>query len=91
MYRKILLDMCKLLILLSKTNFKNHQAQPVTEGSNLRCYIPTPNPTPIEHGSDPYKKATFSPTSSTYQKYLKLGQCLEIDDKRSLNKFGDVT
>ena len=33
----------------------------------------------------------FCPTSSTYQKHLKLGQCLEIDDRRSLSKFGDVT
>ena len=24
-------------------------------------------------------------------KHLKLGQCLEIDDRRSLSKFGDVT
>ena len=31
----------------------------------------------------------FCPTSSTNQKHLKLGQCLEIDDRRSLNKFGD--
>ena len=33
----------------------------------------------------------FCPTSSTNQKHLKLGQCLEIDDMRSLSKFGDVT
>ena len=33
----------------------------------------------------------FCPTSSTDQKHLKLGQCLEIDDRRSLSKFGDVT
>ena len=33
----------------------------------------------------------FCPTSSTNQKHLKLGQCLEIDDRRSLSKFGDVT
>ena len=33
----------------------------------------------------------FPPTSFTYQKHLKLGQCLEIDDRRSLSKFGDVT
>ena len=31
----------------------------------------------------------FFPTSSTYQKHLKLSQCLEIDDRRSLSKFGD--
>ena len=33
----------------------------------------------------------FCPTSSTNQKHLKLGQCLEIDDRISLSKFGDVT
>ena len=33
----------------------------------------------------------FCPTSSTDKKHLKLGQCLEIDDRRSLLKFGDVT
>ena len=33
----------------------------------------------------------FCPTSSTYQKHFKLGQCLEIDDKRSLAGFDDVT
>ena len=33
----------------------------------------------------------FSPASSTYQKHLKLGQCLKVDGRRSLSKFGDVT
>ena len=28
---------------------------------------------------------------SAYQKHLKLSQCLEIDDRKSLTKFGDVT
>ena len=27
----------------------------------------------------------------THQKYLKLGQCLEIDDLTSFSKFGEVT
>ena len=33
----------------------------------------------------------FCPTSSTYQKHFNLGQCLEIDDRRPLSIFGDVT
>lgn len=33
----------------------------------------------------------FYPTSSTYQRQLKLGLCLEIDDRRSSSKFCDVT
>ena len=36
-------------------------------------------------------KCRFSPTTSTYQKHLKLGQCLEIGDRRSFSKFGDGT
>ena len=36
-------------------------------------------------------KCRFSPTTSTYQKHLKLGQCLEIGDRRSFSKFGDNT
>ena len=43
---------------------------------------------PIEQG--PLENAVFSPTNFIYQKHLKLGQCREIDDKRSLSKFGDV-
>ena len=44
----------------------------------------------IERWCGPYS-VVFSPTSSTYKKYLKLGQCLGIDNRRSLDKFGDVT
>ena len=47
-------------------------------------------PPPIERGSGPFK-SHFCPPSSTNQRHLKLGQCLEIDDRRSLSKFGDVT
>ena len=32
----------------------------------------------------------YCPTSATYQKHLKLGKCLEIDNRRSLSKFGDI-
>ena len=49
----------------------------------------TPPPL-IERLSGPYK-FRFPPTSSTYQKHLKLGQCLEIDDSRPLSKFGEFT
>ena len=31
------------------------------------------------------------PFSVNYQKYLKLGQCLNIDDMASPSEFGDVT
>ena len=30
----------------------------------------------------------YCQTSSTYQKHLKLGHSLEVDDRRSLSKFG---
>ena len=56
-------------------------------GSKVAVLHPFP---PFEQGSGPYK-CRFCPTSSTYQKHLKLGQCLEIDDRRPLSKFGDVT
>ena len=65
--------------------FKNRHAWLVTEGPKLRYNYP-----PIERRSGPYKSCFF-PTSSTYQKHLNLGQCLETDDRRSLSKFGDVT
>ena len=44
-----------------------------------------------ERGSGPYKSRFLFLFSSTYHKYWKLGQYLEIDDRRSLSKFGDVT
>ena len=71
--------------LLSKKNSKNRHARPVTEGPKLRCNTP-----PLNEGLA-LINTVFCPTSSTYQKHLKLGQCLEIDDRRSLSKFGDVT
>ena len=39
----------------------------------------------------PLECAVFRPSSSTYQKRLKLSQCLEIEKRRSLSKFGDIT
>ena len=44
----------------------------------------------VQHFPPPLNKglalinSVFCPTSSTNQKHLKLGQCLEIDDRRSL-------
>ena len=76
-----------LHILLSKKMSENHHAWPVTEGPKLRCYPPSP---PLNEGLA-LTNPVFCPTSSTYQKPLKLGQCLEIDNRRSLSKFGDVT
>ena len=49
-----------------------------------------PPPPPLNEGLA-LINPVFCPTSSTNQKHLKLGQCLEIDDRRSLSKFGDVT
>ena len=66
--------------------FENRQAKPVTEGPKLRCNTPPP----LNEGLA-LINPVFCPTSSTDQKHLKLGQCLEIDDRRSLSKFGDVT
>ena len=68
---------------ISKKISKNCHARPVTEGPKLRCNklnecLALINP-------------IFCPTSYANQKHLKLGQCLEIDDRRSLSKFGDVT
>ena len=37
------------------------------------------------------RRQKLLPTSSTYQKHLKLGHCLEIDDRISHSKFGYVT
>ena len=71
--------MCIFYIII-KQKFKSRLAGPVTEGPN--CGV---TPPPNERGS-----GRFSPNSSTHQKHLKFGQCLEIDDRRPLNKFGDV-
>ena len=54
--------------------------------SKLRCNTPPP----LNEGLALINPVLCS-TSSTYQKHLKLGQCLEIDYRRSLSKFGDVT
>ena len=35
--------------------------------------------------------SAFCPASSTYQTHLNLGQCLEIDDRRSHSIFHDLT
>ena len=59
---------------------------PVTEGPKLLCNTPLP----LNEGLA-LINLVKDPTSSTYQKHLKLGQCLEIDDRRSLSKFGDIT
>ena len=79
-------DLFLLHTLLSKKFSENRHARPVAEGPKLRCN--TPPPPPLSEG---LINPVFCPTSSTYQKHLKLGQCLEIDDRRSLSKFGDVT
>ena len=71
--------------LLLKKIFENRHARPVTEGPKLRCNTP-----PLNEGLA-LMNPVFCPTSSTDQKHLKLGHCLEIDDRRSLSKFGDVT
>ena len=77
-----------LYTLLSKKISENCHAWPVTEGPKLRCYIP--HHPQLNEGLT-IANTVFCPTSSPYQKHLKLGQCLEIDDRRSLSKFGDVT
>ena len=79
-------DLFLLHTLLSKKNSENRHARPVTEGPKLRCNTPPP----LNEGLA-LINPVFCPTSSTNQKHLKLGQCLEIDDRRSLSKFGDVT
>jgi len=50
---------------------------------------PSPHP-PLNEGLA-LTNPVFRPIKSTYQKHLKLGQCLEIDNRRSLSIFGDVT
>ena len=78
MFGKILLDMPITYIIINSF-FKNRHAWSVTEGPKLWCYSPPPPPLTV-----------FSPTSFTYQKHLKIDQCLEIDDRIPLSKFGDV-
>ena len=90
MFWKILLDMCifSYYTHYHQKNSENRHAWPVTEGPKLRCYSYTTHP--LNEGLA-LINSVFCPTSSTYQKHLKLGQCLEIDDRRPLSKFGDVT
>ena len=71
-------------IIIKKIS-ENRHARPVTEGPKLRC-----NPPPL-NGGLALINPVFCPTSSAYQKHLKLIQCLEIDERRSLSTFGDVT
>ena len=68
---------------------ENRHTRPVTEGTKLRRNPQPPLP-PFNEGLA-LINPVFCPTTSTDQKHLKLGQCLEIDDRRSLSKFGDVT
>ena len=78
-------DLFLLHTLSSQKISENRNARPVREVSKLRCNTP-----PLNEGLV-LINPVFCPTSSTNQKHLKLGQCLEIDDRRSLGKFGDVT
>ena len=73
------------LSLSSKLNFKNRHAWPV----RVQSCSATPSP-PIGWGSSPYY-VPFLVQPVPYQKHLKLGQCLGIDARTSLSKFGDVT
>ena len=57
-------------------------AWPVTESPKFRA---TPNPIPLNQGAT-LIKCCFNPNSSTYQKNLKLSQCRDIYDRRSLSK-----
>ena len=72
------------IFLLLTLSSKDHHVWPRTESLKLRY-----TSHPIEWGSDPYR--VFSTTSSTYQCQLKLSQCLDIDSRKSLSKFGGVT
>ena len=71
--------------LLSEKISENRHARPVTEGAKLRC-----NASPPLNMGLALINPVFCPTSSTNQKHLKLSQCLEIDERRPLSKFGDV-
>ena len=84
---KILLDMCIFSYYTHyyKKNPENRHTRPVTEDPKLRCTL-----TPLNEGLV-LTNPVFPSTSSTYQKHLKLGQCLEIDDRTPQSKFGDVT
>ena len=84
----ILLDMC---IFSYYTHYyqKKIQKSPC-KTCNRGSKVAVQHPPPLNEGLA-LINPVFCPTSSTNQKHLKLGQCLEIDDRRSLSKFGDVT
>ena len=86
MFWKILLGMCILLFVIIKYKFQKSPSITCNRGSKVAVLQPTLH---WSWGWTLYL-AVFSPTSSTYQKHLKHGQCLEIGDRRSLSKFGDV-
>ena len=79
------LEICasfSITYIIIKKKFKNRHAWPVLQSCSA---LPTSN-------EGLALNPVFCPTSSsTYQKHLKLGQCLEIDDRRPLSKFGDFT
>ena len=85
---KILFDMCIFFYYLHyyQKRFSKTAMQDLSQGVQS-CGV---TPPPLNEGLA-LKNPVFCPTSSTDQKHLKLGQCLEIDDRRSLSKFGDVT
>ena len=73
-------------IIIKTFFFQKSPCTTCNRGSNLRCCIPSP----LNEGLA-LIKCCFCSISFTYQMHLKLDQCLEIDDRRSLSKFGDVT
>ena len=68
-----------------KKKFRKSPCKTCNRGSKVAVQPPPP---PL---NEALINPVFCPTSSTNQKHLKLSQCLEIDDRRSLSKFGDVT
>ena len=84
---KILLDMWIFSYYTHyyKKKFRKSPCKTCNRGSKVAVQHP-----PLNEGMA-LVNPVFCPTSFTNQKHLKLGQCLEIDDRRSLSKFGDVT
>ena len=79
-------DLFLLHTLLSKKKFQKSPCKTCNRGSKVAVQHP-----PSLNEGLALINPVFCPTSSTNQKHLKLGQCLEIDDRRSLSKYGDVT
>ena len=77
-----------LIVTARKKSFRKSPCMTCNRGSKVAVLHP-PLP-PLNEGLA-LTNPVFCPTSSTYQKHLKLGQCLEIDNRRPLSKFGDVT